>query len=274
MDSLFTNPELVQAEVARLMQTGEGLLAGTAGSLSYIPYATQVSEDRLEETVSTVARTVSGSTSAHYCEQGERVIRLLRDISAPAIELIAMPCNFNVAKSNDDQSRVIAGPPEGYNDCFSLLVIPVYPMSRGSTHITKASPGQDWQTAAPEIDLSLLSHPSEVDVMAAGLTTADRAFKTSHMAGRVGRRVSPPIEVNLEDVSQARKFVQESVIIINHNIGTCAMGRVVDDQLRVKGVSNLRVVDCSVIPDQISAHTMATVYALAERAAHLISQTV
>lgn len=137
MDSLFTNPELVQAEVARLMQTGEGLLAGTAGSLSYIPYATQVSEDRLEETVSTVARTISGSTSAHYCEQGERVIRLLRDISAPAIELIAMPCNFNVAKSNDDQSRVIAGPPEGYNDCFSLLVIPVYPMSRGSTHTQK-----------------------------------------------------------------------------------------------------------------------------------------
>jgi choline dehydrogenase-like flavoprotein len=90
------------------------------------------------------------------------------------------------------------------------------------------------------------------------------------MAGRIGRRVSPPEEIHLEDVSQARKFVQDSAMIINHNIGTCAMGRVVDDQLRVKVVANLRVVDCSVIPD----HTMATVYALAERAADLTSQAV
>lgn len=50
------------------------------------------------------------------------------------------------------------------------------------------------------------------------------------------------------------------------------MGRVVDERLRVKGVVGLRIVDCSVIPDQISANTLATVYALAERAADLIKE--
>jgi choline dehydrogenase-like flavoprotein len=110
--------------------------------------------------------------------------------------------------------------------------------------------------------------------MAAGVMTADRAFKTSHMAHRIQRRVFPPEDVNLDNMSQARDFVQDSVMIFNHNIGTCAMGRVVDEQLRVKGVANLHVVDCSVIPDQISAHTMATVYALAERAADMIRQSL
>lgn len=62
-----------------------------------------------------------------------------------------------------------------------------------------------------------------------------------------------------------------------HPIGTCGMGGargieggVVDSRLRVYGVSNLRVIDASVMPMQISAHLQATVYAIAEKGAHMI----
>ena len=55
-----------------------------------------------------------------------------------------------------------------------------------------------------------------------------------------------------------------------HPVGTCAMGKVVDERLRVRGVRDLCVVDASVITLQIGAHTQATVYAIAEKGAHMI----
>jgi choline dehydrogenase len=49
-------------------------------------------------------------------------------------------------------------------------------------------------------------------------------------------------------------------------------GAVVDPQLRVRGVAGLRIADASVMPAIPNAHTNATVLAIAERAAGLISQ--
>lgn len=45
---------------------------------------------------------------------------------------------------------------------------------------------------------------------------------------------------------------------------------VVDERLKVYGVKGLRVADASVMPMQISAHLQATVYAIAEKGAHMI----
>ncbi|KAJ5670959.1 glucose oxidase [Penicillium longicatenatum] len=60
-----------------------------------------------------------------------------------------------------------------------------------------------------------------------------------------------------------------------HAIGTCAMmakdlGGVVDHSGRVYGVRNLRVVDASIVPTQVSAHTSALLYGMAERLSDLI----
>lgn len=59
-----------------------------------------------------------------------------------------------------------------------------------------------------------------------------------------------------------------------HAAGTYAMGPgdddVVDDQLRVRGVDGLRVVDCSVMPTTVAGNLNGPIMAMAWRAADLI----
>ena len=65
-------------------------------------------------------------------------------------------------------------------------------------------------------------------------------------------------------------FCRESGDTVFHPTSTCRMGTVVDDQLRVKGVAGLRVVDASVMPAVVSGNINAAVIAVAEKAADLI----
>jgi choline dehydrogenase-like flavoprotein len=77
-----------------------------------------------------------------------------------------------------------------------------------------------------------------------------------------------------DDDDALRNFAKAAYQSYNHPVGTCAMGdtdmSVVDSELRVHGISGLRVADASVMPSIPSANTAATVYAIAERAAELI----
>lgn len=62
-----------------------------------------------------------------------------------------------------------------------------------------------------------------------------------------------------------------------HPVGTAAMmprqiGGVVNSRLAVYGTTNVRVVDASVLPFQLSGHLSSTLYAVAERAADLIKE--
>jgi choline dehydrogenase-like flavoprotein len=72
-----------------------------------------------------------------------------------------------------------------------------------------------------------------------------------------------------------KKYALANTLSIYHLIGTCAMlperdGGVVDAELKVYGIKDLRVVDASVILLLPSAHLQTLVYRIAERAAGLI----
>ena len=55
-----------------------------------------------------------------------------------------------------------------------------------------------------------------------------------------------------------------------HPTRTCAMGKVVDEKLKVYGVNNLWVVDASVMPEMVSGNTNAAVIMIAEKASDMI----
>lgn len=63
-----------------------------------------------------------------------------------------------------------------------------------------------------------------------------------------------------------------------HAAGTCAMGNdndpnaVLDNKLRVRGIPNLRVADCSVMPTLHSGHTQMAAYGIGEKCAELIKE--
>lgn len=66
---------------------------------------------------------------------------------------------------------------------------------------------------------------------------------------------------------------------LHHQSGTCKMGppsdptSVVDSNLKVIGIENLRVVDCSIMPTVPASHTNAPAMMIAEKAADLIKAT-
>ncbi len=105
---------------------------------------------------------------------------------------------------------------------------------------------------------------------------AEKICSTQPLASIIRGQVYP-LAFEVCDDRSLRDWIMKSTVTDWHPVGTCSMGGragaragVVDERLRVYGVRRLRVVDASVMPLQISAHLQATVYAIAEKAAHMI----
>lgn len=87
----------------------------------------------------------------------------------------------------------------------------------------------------------------------------------------IARYCAEPFTLPADDSEAAlREHVARTTFPIYHPVGTCAIGSVVDTELRVSGLEGLRVVDASVMPVVPRGNTNAPTIAIAERAADLI----
>jgi choline dehydrogenase-like flavoprotein len=144
------------------------------------------------------------------------------------------------------------------------------PLSRGSVHIQSPH-----VTTPPVIDPNYLSHPLNVEVMAQHMRFIDIIVTSPPLSNLVKqplRRRDPAS--GCQSVTEGKEYLKTSAISMWHMAGTCEMlprhkGGVVDSNLKVYGVKNLRVVDFSAIPLTSTANLQSTVYAFAERAATL-----
>lgn len=87
----------------------------------------------------------------------------------------------------------------------------------------------------------------------------------------ITQQLAPALNATVADLLN---YAKNSFSAGAHVTGTNAMapkslGGVVDTQLRVYGISGLRVADCSIFPNQLAVHPQATVYALAEKVCFL-----
>ena len=90
------------------------------------------------------------------------------------------------------------------------------------------------------------------------------------LAREIGGRVSLGAGELAVPGTDALAFIRERAQTIFHPVGTCAMGEVVDGELRVHGVEGLRVVDASVMPSIPRGNTNAPTIMVAEKAADMI----
>jgi choline dehydrogenase len=155
-------------------------------------------------------------------------------------------------------------PPAG----FALVAAVVAPGSRGCLRLSSADPQQ-----APLIDPGFLREARDVDRLVEGLGLVRQAAAHAAFAGLREAEVWPGADACTS--AALRGYIRRTVGSYYHPAGTCRMGTdssaVVDPQLRVHGVAGLRVADASVMPVIPNAHPNATVLAIAERAAELIS---
>jgi choline dehydrogenase len=152
---------------------------------------------------------------------------------------------------------------EGYTLVTSLML----PHSRGTIRLASAEPG-----IPPLIDPNYYADPRDLHTFAAGLRAAREIGRATAMDQWRGEEVLPGPEV--KDHGSLRAYLRRNLRTYAHPGGTCRIGAdgeaVVGTDLRVHGISGLRVADASVMPSAPSANTNATVYAIAERAADLI----
>ncbi len=93
-------------------------------------------------------------------------------------------------------------------------------------------------------------------------------FESAAMAPYVTDRLLPGPEVTSDEA--LLEYIREDASTTYHPTSTCRIGSVVDENLKVLGVSGLRVVDASVMPFVVSGNTNAPTIMIAEKAADLI----
>ena len=145
------------------------------------------------------------------------------------------------------------------------------PRSRGEIRLRSAQP-QD----KPVIDHRLLGDPGDVAALISGLKQVDDIFNAPAFARHLRGRLNP--EVKPQSDAQWEQRIRSTAGIGYHPVGTCRMGgdlnSVVDPQLKVRGVTGLRVADASIMPVMPAANTNAPAIMVGEKAADMILQDV
>ncbi|KPQ21786.1 MULTISPECIES: GMC family oxidoreductase [unclassified Halomonas] len=143
------------------------------------------------------------------------------------------------------------------------------PTSRGTVRLKSRDPRQ-----APAISPNYLSTPEDRKVAADSLRVTRKIAEQPAFAKYQPEEVKPGLEYQSDD--ELARLAGDIGTTIFHPVGTARMGReddsmaVVDSQLRVRGISGLRVADASVMPTITSGNTNSPTLMIAEKAADWI----
>ena len=153
---------------------------------------------------------------------------------------------------------------------FSCHVCLQRPHSRGHVRLASKDP-----FATPLIDPNFLGDRDDMERLIRGFKLMRNILSQPALAAAQGRELTASARAQTD--AQIERFIRDHADTIYHPVGTCRMGSgamdVVDAQLRVHGLTGLRVVDASIMPRVVGGNTNAPVIMIAEKAADMIHDT-
>ncbi|PYI07236.1 alcohol oxidase [Aspergillus sclerotiicarbonarius CBS 121057] len=166
--------------------------------------------------------------------------------------------------------------PIDHKHAFSIIAELFSPKSRGSVTLKSKNPLEN-----PVVDCNYLADPLDLLVITEACRFANEIITKGAGTKDIVKGSWPP---HLTHHTYTKReewipYVKEHATTCYHAAGTCAMGAdsdpraVLDNKLRVRGVTGLRVADCSVMPSLHGGHTQMPAYGIGERCADLIKET-
>ncbi len=247
--------ELLQIPlVAEAPQVGMGLQDHPTAGVTYFCQDESSLKDALNDANLAMWMQGQGPLTSNIGENGG-FARTSPDLPAPDVQFHMVPVVF-------EQEGLLAPPAHG----FTLSACVLKPKARGMVAVTTPDP-----TGKPFIMHGYYTEPEDVASGIAGLRMVTEMVRS----GPLSKYAETPNMVPADDSDAALEaHMRQTCQTIYHPVGTCRMGSdagsVVDPDLRVRGVSGLRVVDASVMPSVPRGNTNAPVIAMAERASDLI----
>jgi choline dehydrogenase len=183
-------------------------------------------------------------------------------LASPDINIV----QIEIPYASEVLAKQFNPPPTSWALCAGLVA----PKSRGRMQLQSADPND-----RPILDAAFLSHPDDVTALAKGIELCRELGNSAAMRPFAKREVMPGRALSGAELAE---FVRNGATTYFHEVGTCRMGgdssAVVDPQLRVNGVQNLRVADASVMPRISSVATMATCVLIGARMAEILGAGV
>ena len=175
---------------------------------------------------------------------------------------------FHFAHASYARSRGRSGVRLEDEPGMTCSVCQLRPESTGSIHIRNKNP-----LSPPSIRPNFLSEELDRTTLIEGMRVARRLGESTALSRYIDHETFPgeACQSEADFLNVARKTGGT----VYHPVGTCRMGTdtdsVVDERLRVRGVSRLRVIDASIMPTLVSGNTNAPTIMIAEKGAEMLA---
>ena len=170
---------------------------------------------------------------------------------------------FQVVHSGYDARVWFPGWRKSPSAMFSCGAILLNPESRGEVTLAAADP-----VILPQVQFNFMSAAGDRERLRNGFRFIRDFMGTDAAQPLVKAELAPGPQVQSDEEIDA--WLRASLISAGHPTSTCAMGSVVDSELRVKGIAGLRVADASIMPNVIRGNTHAPTVVIAEKAADML----